>query len=203
MRRGMGRAARAAGFGAYRLGAVAALALALAGCASDTAPILMQAQLRGPTIAFESIDGPPLPIFQKLVANLSAEAAQRQILVVSRVGQPAYRVRGYLAALMSQGKTHIGWVWDVYDGQKHRAFRIAGEEVFAGKSADAWALLDDEMLSRIARTSMDRLVAFLGAPDTAVAAAPPPAIPAAFAGMPPPAFPAAFAQEFPGTFGQQ
>jgi hypothetical protein len=90
-------------------------------------------------------------------------------------------VRGYLAALMSHGKTHIGWVWDVYDAQKHRAFRIAGEEVFSGKSADAWALLDDEMLSRIARTSMDRLVAFWAAPDTAVAGAAPPVTPAAFA----------------------
>jgi hypothetical protein len=177
----MGRAARAAGFGVQRFAAVAALALLLAACAGDDAPILMQAQLRGPTIAFESIDGPPLPIFQKLVVNLSAEAEQRQILVVSRAGQPAYRVRGYLAALMSQGKTHIGWVWDVYDAQKHRAFRIAGEEVFSGKSADAWALLDDAMLARIARTSMDRLVAFLGAPDTAVASATPPALPTAFA----------------------
>jgi len=184
MRRGTGRAAHAAGFGAKQFAALAALALALAGCASDAAPMLVQAQLRGPTIAFESIDGPPLPIFQKLVANLSAEAAQRQILVVSRAGQPAYRVRGYLAALMSQGKTHIGWVWDVYDAQKHRAFRIAGEEVFSGKRADAWALLDDEMLSRIAHTSMDRLVAFLGAPDTAVAGA----------GAAPSATPAAFAQ---------
>ena len=182
MRRGMGRAARTAGVAAYRFAAVAALALGLAGCAGDAAPMLMQAQLRGPSIAFESIDGPPLPIFQKLVADLSAEAEQRQILVVSRAGQPAYRVRGYLAALMSHGKTHIGWVWDVYDGQKHRAFRIAGEEVFSGKRADAWALLDDEMLSRIAHTSMDRLVAFLGAPDTAVAGAgAPSATPAAFA----------------------
>src|SRR5438067_1823037 len=163
---------------------ITALALALAGCANESAPILMQAQLRGPTIAFESIDGPPLPIFQKLVARLSAEAEQRQILVVSRAGQPAYRVRGYLAALMTHGKTHIGWVWDVYDAQRHRAFRIAGEEVFSGKRADAWALLDDEMLSRIAHTSMDRLVAFLGAPDNAVAGA----------GAAPSATPAAFAQ---------
>src|SRR5947208_3769793 len=182
MRRGTGRAAHAAGFGAKQFAAVAALALALAGCASDAAPMLVQAQLRGPSIAVESIDGPPLPVFQKLVASLSEEAAQRQILVVSRAGDPSYRVRGYLAALMSQGKTHIGWVWDVYDAQKHRAFRIAGEEVFSGKRADAWALLDDEMLSRIAHTSMDRLVAFLGAPDTAVAGArAPSATPAAFA----------------------
>jgi hypothetical protein len=196
MRRGMERAVRTAGFGAKGFAAVAVLALFLAGCAGDAQPLLTQAQLRGPSIAFESIDGPPLPIFQKLVADLSAEAEQRRILVVSRAGQPAYRVRGYLAALMSHGKTHIGWVWDVYDAEKHRAFRIAGEEVFSGKSADAWALLDDAMLARIARTSMDRLVAFLATPDTAVAGLPPPTLPAAFAGMPPPpAIPAAFAQE--------
>jgi hypothetical protein len=185
MRRGTGRAACTAGARAiqfsiqFLVGATAAFLLA--GCANDAQPLLMQAQLRGPSIAFESIDGPPLPIFQRLVADLSTEAEQRHILVVSRAGQPAYRVRGYLAALMSHGKTHIGWVWDVYDAQKQRAFRIAGEEVF-GKTGDAWALLDDAMLARIARTSMDRLVAFLGAPDTAVAdATPPPVVRAAFA----------------------
>jgi hypothetical protein len=181
MRRGTGRAARAAGFGVTRFAAVAGLAAALAGCASNAQPLLMQAQLRGPSIAFESIDGPPLAIFQKLVADLSTEAEQRRILVVSRAGEPAYRVRGYLAALISHGKTHIGWVWDVYDAQKQRAFRVAGEEVVPGKTADAWALLDDAMLARIARTSMDQIVAFLGAPDTAVALAAPPALPAAFA----------------------
>jgi hypothetical protein len=181
MGRGTGCAARTARFGAHLFAAAAALALTLAGCSSDSQPLLMQAQLRGPSIAFESIDGPPLPVFQKLVANLSAEAEQRQILVVSRAGQPAYRVRGYLAALISQGKTHIGWVWDVYDAQKQRAFRIAGEEALPGKNLDAWAVLDDAMLARIARSSMDRLVAFLAAPDTAVAGLPEPAIPSAFA----------------------
>jgi hypothetical protein len=146
------------------------LALALTGCVNDGTPTLVQAQLSGPTIAFESIDGPPLPIFQKLVAKLSAEAEQRRILVVSRAGQPAYRVRGYLAALLAHGRTHIGWVWDVYDAQRHRAFRIAGEEVFPGKRTDAWALLDDAMLARIAATSMDALTGFLTGPETAIAA---------------------------------
>src|SRR5919204_5923716 len=51
-----------------RFGAVMVLALALTGCLNEGTPTLVQAQLRGPTIAFESIDGPPLPIFQKLVA---------------------------------------------------------------------------------------------------------------------------------------
>ena len=65
----------------------------------------------------------------------------------------------------------------------------------AGKHADAWALLDDAMLARIAAAGMDGLTGFLAAPETAVAALPPPAIPAAFAAMPPPAIQAAFAQE--------
>src|SRR6266540_5812133 len=127
------RAAR--GFCASAFGA-AALALALAGCASQggpnlagglagpggpVTPGLMQAQLRGPTVAFESIDGPPVAVFQQLVAKLAAEAEQRRVLVVSREGQAAYRIRGYVAALMTRGRTHIGWVWDVYDAQKHRA----------------------------------------------------------------------------------
>jgi len=48
---------------------------------------------------------------------------------------------------------------------------------------------------------MDRLVAFVGTPDAAVAGLPPPAIPVAFAaGMAPPAIPVAFAQ---GSFTQE
>ena len=35
-------------------------------------------------IAFESIDGPPPPVFQRLVANLSTEAQERKLAVVSR-----------------------------------------------------------------------------------------------------------------------
>jgi len=181
MHRRTGRAGVPAGVRTTKLAATAGLALAVASCVGEGQPSLVQAQLRGPTIAFESIDGPPLPVFQKLVANLVAEAEQRQILVVSRGSQPAYRVRGYLAALMSQGNTHIRWVWDVYDSQKRRAFRIAGEQAFPGKTPDAWRLLDDATLARIARSSMDQIVGFLGAPDSAVANAAPPALPAAFA----------------------
>ena len=196
MRTGTGRAGRVAGVRVLRVAIAAAFAFTLANCGGEGQPtLLMQAQLRGPTIAFESIDGPPLPIFQKLVANLSNEAEQHRILVVSRASQPAYRVRGYLAALMTQGHTHIGWVWDVYDAQKRRAFRIAGEETFPGKTQDAWRLLDDAMVSRIAQTSMDQIVGFLGAPDIAFADAAAPALPTAFAATSVPALPAAFGEE--------
>jgi hypothetical protein len=142
---------------------MAVLCLAAA-CTSDGSPGYAQAGLERPTIAFESIDGPPAPVFEKLVSDLAAEARSRQVQVVSRQSMASYRVRGYLAANVVEGRTHYEWVWDVYDADKHRAARVGGEER-GGRPGDAWAALDDFTLSRIAHASIDQLVAFLGSPD--------------------------------------
>jgi hypothetical protein len=164
-----------------RLGVAAGLALALAasGCATAPQPGASLASARGgASIAFESIDGPPVPVFQNLVTTLAAEATARQVQVVSRAGQPAYRIRGYLAAIVAGGRSHISWVWDVYDADKRRVLRIAGEEAAGRPGANAWAAADDQMVHRIARTSMDRLAAFLAAPPA------PPAEPLTQPGQP-------------------
>src|SRR5437588_8657594 len=79
-----------------------------------------------PTIAFESIDGPPVGIFNRLVDNLSSEAQARNLAIASREGAASYRVRGYLAAQVVRGRTHVSWVWDVYDDDKLRTLRISG-----------------------------------------------------------------------------
>jgi hypothetical protein len=155
-----------------------ALAFAASGCANAPAPLASVTSERGASIAFESIDGPPVAVFQNLVTTISAEAATRQVRVVSRTGDPAYRIRGYLAAIVVGGKSHISWVWDVYDADKRRVFRIAGEEAAGRPGANAWAAADEQMVRRIARASMDRLVAFLAAPQA------PPVEPATQPGQP-------------------
>lgn len=130
----------------------------------------------GPTIAFESIAGPPPGVFNKLVDDLSTEAVSRNLAIASREGAANYRVRGYMAAQVIRGRTHVSWVWDVYDGGKERALRITGEEAGGRAGGDPWSVADDPMVRKIARTSMDQLAAFLsnpgGAPDatTAIAA---------------------------------
>jgi hypothetical protein len=144
--------------------AAALAVLPLAGCTSDGSPGYAQTGVQRPTIAFESIDGPPAPVFEKLVSDLAAEAQSHQVQVVSRSGPAAYRVRGYLAANVIEGRTHYEWVWDVYDADKRRTARLGGEER-GGRPGDAWASLDDVTLSRIAHASIDRLVAFLGSSD--------------------------------------
>lgn len=158
----------------FRLVAIAALALAAAGCASE--PAFRLASLgpvpAGVTIAFDSIDGPPPEVFRKLVANLNDEAQTRRIAVVSRSAAATYRVRGYVSALVERDKTSFGWVWDIYNSDKSRVQRINGEELASsGRGRDAWAAADDRVLRRMASSGMDRIAVFLNS-DQPLPAAP-------------------------------
>ena len=162
--------------------AIAALAASAAGCSSlpsDGRASLASATSSGSsTLAFESIDGPPPEVFRKLVANLNDEAGARQIAVVSRDGAATYRVRGYVSALVERGKTTFAWVWDVYDTDKRRTLRIAGEEpAAAGRNGrDAWSAADEQVLRRMARNGMDRIAGFLNSSGAAAVLAPEPSL---------------------------
>ena len=147
-------------------GVIAALAVACAACTETTSSnVALTTGSSSPTIAFESIDGPPVGVFNRLVDNISSEAQSRNVAIASREGAANYRVRGYLAAQVIRGRTHISWVWDVYDDVKVRALRIRGEEAGGRAGGDPWSIADEQMLRRIARTSVDRLAAFLRNPD--------------------------------------
>ncbi len=161
-----------------RLGALAAAALGLAVAGCSTAPQVpaAYASARGPTIACESIDGPPESIFRKYVQSISDEANARQMAIVSREAPAQFRVRGYLATLVEKRRgTVVSWVWDVYDIDQQRAVRLTGEEKTSGAGRGTWAAADDALLRRIARNGMDQLAAFVGAPDAPQS---PPAAPA-------------------------
>ena len=144
----------------------AVFAMALTACTQDGQPG-MAGQPRGATVAFESIDGPPPGQFRELVQALNNEAQTRRLAVMSRESPSTYRVRGYLAAKVTKRETTILWVWDVFDRDDRRALRITGEEAANGRHRDAWSAADDEMLRRIARSSMDQLAAFLTSPEIA------------------------------------
>ena len=148
-------------------GIVAAIALGLsaAACTTNGQPTVATATPKGPTVAFESIDGPPESIFQKLVQSLSEEADARQLAVVSREGPAQYRVRGYVSAQSKGKRSTIAWVWDVYDSEQRRTLRITGEEPASAAGHGTWAIADDQVLRRIARTGMERLAAFLASPN--------------------------------------
>jgi hypothetical protein len=130
----------------------------------------------GATVAFESIDGPPPQVFDRMVSVLDSESKLRNLSVVSRQDQASYRVKSYLAAEVNHGRTTIAWVWDVYDGNQQRALRLSGEEP-AGKSGrDAWTAADDLVLRKIAQAGFSGLTAMVNgsAPTDAPQPAPAP-----------------------------
>ncbi len=140
---------------------------ATAGCATDGQPLLGAASLHASTVAFESIDGPPETVFRKLVVQLDREAATRQIAVVSREQPALYRVRAYVDAHVQAKKVIISWVWDVYNADRQRAMRFTGEVPGAAPERNAWLAADDQVINRVARDGMDRLVAYLANPGPA------------------------------------
>jgi hypothetical protein len=159
---------RRRGLGALRVFTLTCLiGVTAAGCTTDmraTGSLPSPAIGGGPTVAFESIDGPPPGVFQKLVQNIEAEAGTRQLAVVSREGPAQYRVRGYLSAQVERRQVTIAWVWDVYDADKRRAVRITGEEKAGSAGRDAWMAADDRTLRAIARAGTTQLAAFFANP---------------------------------------
>ena len=159
--------------------AIAAMLLAMAcglgGCASGGAGSGSFAMAgAGSTVAFESIDGPPPPVFDRMVNVLDSESKLRNLSIVSREGSASYRVRSYLSAQVSRGRTTIAWVWDVYDRDQQRALRLSGEEPAGKAGRDPWTAADDLVLRKIAQAGLSGLSGMINgtAPDL------PPPVPA-------------------------
>src|SRR4051812_36696223 len=151
---------------------------ALGGCAGGGAASGSFAMAAGPggsgaTVAFESIDGPPPQVFDRMVGVLDSESKLRNLAIVSREGTASYRVRSYLSAQVVRGRTRIAWVWDVYDSNQQRALRLSGEEPAGKAGRDAWAAADDLILRKIAQAGLSGLSGMInGTPDVPPASAP-------------------------------
>jgi hypothetical protein len=158
--------------------ALFAISCALGGCAGNGATgsgsyAMASSAGGGPTVAFESIDGPPPQVFDRMVSVLDSESKLRNLSIVSREGGASYRVRSYLSAQVVRGKTMIAWVWDVYDNNQQRALRLSGEEAAGKAGRDAWAAADDLVLRKIAQAGLSGLSGMINGPSD-VAPAPVP-----------------------------
>src|ERR1700674_4239817 len=137
-----------------------AIACGLGGCAGGGAAsgaYAMASIGSGPTVAFESIDGPPPQVFDRMVSVLDSESKLRSLQIVSREDSASYRVRSYLSAQVNHGRTIIAWVWDVYDRDQQRALRLSGEEPAGKAERDPWAMADDLVLRKIAQAGQSGL----------------------------------------------
>ena len=158
--------------------ALLVVSCALSGCAAGGATTsdsfaMAASGGSGATVAFESIDGPPQQVFDRMVSVLDTESKLRNLSIVSREGGASYRVRSYLSAQVVRGRTVIAWVWDVYDNNQQRMLRLSGEEPAGKSSRDAWAAADDLVLRKIAQAGLSGLSGMInGTPDAAPAPGP-------------------------------
>ena len=81
--------------------AVLVLGLAVSACVGS-GQLANLTETARPSIAFESIDGPPSAVVPRFVTMLKDEAAQHQITVGSP-GEVNYRLRGHLAVQSDDG----------------------------------------------------------------------------------------------------
>ena len=158
--------------------ALLAVACALGGCAGGGAASdsFAMAPGGGATVAFESIDGPPPQVFDRMVSVLDSESKLRNLSIVSREGGPPTACAAISSAQVSRGRTMIAWVWDVYDSNQQRALRLSGEEPAGKAGRDAWAAADDLVLRKIAQAGLSGLSGMInGTAGGCAAAAPRPA----------------------------
>lgn len=146
--------------------------LALAGCQTDGTGVASGSSRSNQALAFESIDGPPKATFDRLVTKLADQAEQQQVALVSRTQPANYRIRGYVSAHTEKGKTLVNYAWDVFDADKQRVARITGTETIKSAKGGAWASCDDEVIARIAGTTIASLSETLqvGNPNAAASA---------------------------------
>src|SRR3954468_2319283 len=148
----------------FRTAAMLVIACGVSGCAgggAGNASLAMASAGPGSTVAFESIDGPPPQVFDRMVSVLDSESKLRSLSIVSREGAATYRVRSYLSAQVNRGRAVIAWVWDVYDRDQQRALRLSGEEPGGKAGRDAWAAAEDLMLRKIAQAGLSGLSAMV------------------------------------------
>jgi hypothetical protein len=110
-------------------------------------------------------------VFDHMVNVLDTESKLRSLSIVSRESSASYRIRSYLAAQVSRGRTTIAWVWDVYDRNQQRTLRLSGAEPAGKAGRDPWAAADDLVLRRIAQAGFSGLNSMVN--GTAPADAPP------------------------------
>src|ERR1700754_4834127 len=82
-----------AGVVALCLAAAAALGGCAGGGATTSGAFAMATDAGGSTVTFESIDGPPPQVFDRMVSVLDSESKLRSLAIVSRESSAAYRVR--------------------------------------------------------------------------------------------------------------
>lgn len=113
---------------------------------------------RVPPVAFLPVTGAPQSAVTKLAGAMRNAARSNAVPVVVSVDRGAqYQLKGYFSALNDGSGAVLVYVWDVLDAKGVRVHRISGQERGGTSTGDPWAGISDDMISRVAGTTMNAL----------------------------------------------
>jgi hypothetical protein len=147
---------------ATRYAALFLAAAFVSACQTDNDPFVTGSLLRptgGGTVAIDSIDGLPRPVFDRLVEQMSAQAEARKLPIVSRMASPVYRAQISLSAEIEKRQGRIAWAADLFDRNQQRLVRLTGNEPVSAGRREFWQKVDDAALARLAGRMLEAIVA--------------------------------------------
>lgn len=103
------------------------------------------------TVTFEPIQGMPESIAGPFAAQLSQEAASRQLRIVPPTDRTAaIRASGSFDAQRAGNETVITYLWDLKDPNGNQRSRFGGERRVRGTSSDPWSVVGDQEIGAMA-----------------------------------------------------
>lgn len=115
----------------------------------------------GGSIRFLPIIGAPISAVTPLSRELATNASARGISIKPSSDNSAeHMLKGYFSAFDDGAGTTITYVWDVLDTSGARLTRLQGQEKLAGKSADPWANVPPNVMSKIASDTISQYIAW-------------------------------------------
>ncbi|MCD2173708.1 hypothetical protein [Rhizobium sp. C4] len=120
-----------------------------------------EGSVAGGSIRFLPIIGAPISAVTPLSRELATNASARGLSIKpSSDNSTEHMLKGYFSAFDDGAGTTITYVWDVLDASGARLTRLQGQEKLAGKSADPWANVPPNVMSKIASDTINQYIAW-------------------------------------------
>lgn len=145
---------------AWRVAALALLAVLLAGCGGGVQPFSKGNAPSGktpPAITVTAMNGMPGDKAKVLFENLAVAAGKRDVAIVQGAFQGGWYMVGEFQVLPTSTATQLTYRWTLYNGKRQVVHTIANTDSGRIGGADPWSGVDPDLLRRVAGFTAESL----------------------------------------------
>jgi len=109
-------------------------------------------------IAFTPLVGVPADVSKKMLLAVKSTARAKKWPVTDDVSKAHYLVNGHFTAYPTSDGGKLSYIWDVKNNKGVHLHRVIGNELVKGKKTNnAWSLINDGIITKVADTSTGQL----------------------------------------------